>query len=86
MPKFNPVLKVNGIFEETVKLSLSALPDVVDDIKVFNGKLQVLINNLTYDISNLRVFKQFSPVEVDPLNRVIDLQEIDYKLTSYKHY
>jgi len=42
---------------ETQKLTLHELPAICDDIKMFNGRLQLLINNETYDISNLPIFK-----------------------------
>jgi hypothetical protein len=62
------------------------MPSVVDDIKLFNGKLQVLIDQITYDISHLPVFRQYKPVEVDPFNRVQLMRDIDYTLVSYKNY
>jgi len=65
MMEHKPTLKVNGIFIETEKFKLDKLPAICDDIKIFNGKLQVLINNITYDISELPIFNQYSPIEVD---------------------
>lgn len=52
-----PSLKINGMLMETQKLTLHELPAICDDIKMFNGRLQLLINNETYDISNLPIFK-----------------------------
>ena len=55
---------------ESDKLFLDKLPSVCDDIKVFNGKLQLLIDNITYDISNIALFNQYSPLHIDFENRV----------------
>ncbi len=55
---------------ETEKHYLTELPEICDDIKVFNGKLYILIDNITYDISNIPIFNQYNPLAIEFDNRV----------------
>lgn len=47
----------------------------------------MLIDNVTYDISKIPLFRQYDKITVDPLNRVklID-SELKYSVVSYKDY
>jgi len=72
---------------ESDKLFLTKLPAICDDIKVFNGKLQLLINNTTYDISNIALFNQYDTLAVDFDNRVQSKPEdMTFKRVSYNEY
>lgn len=55
---------------ETERLYLNELPSVCDDLKMFNGKLQAVIDNISYDISNIQLFNQYERIDVDYENRV----------------
>jgi hypothetical protein len=63
-------LKINGVIIPEVNKSLKALPEKCDDIKIFNGRLQLLINNETFDISHLPIFRKYDSDAVDPNDRV----------------
>ena len=49
---------------------MSELPEICDDIKIFNGRLQLLVNNETFDITNLPIFRQYQSEEIDKNDRV----------------
>ena len=69
---------------ETQQHILTELPAICDDIKVFNGKLQLLINNITFDISNIALFNQYSTLAVDFDNRVqARTEQMEFKRVSY---
>lgn len=42
------------------------------------------MNNETFDISNLPIFRKYDSGDIDPNNRVQPTQEFPYKLMSYK--
>ena len=65
-----PSLKINGILQVTQKLTLKELPKICDDIKIFNGHLQLVKDNETFDITNLEIFKQYDSEPIDKNNRV----------------
>ena len=47
----------------------------------------MLIDNITYDISNIALFNQFSPIEIDFDNRVQDRPEdMTFKRVSFNQY
>ena len=49
---------------------LDKLPEICDDISVFNGKIKLLKDNNIYDISHLALFNQYEPIDIDLENRV----------------
>ena len=89
IPELVTDLAINCVFDLDAPIVipyLNILPKTCTDIKLVGRELYILVDNRTYNISNIPIFRQYESDNVDGDNRVQPLINIPYKLVSYRYY